>query len=392
LKCFELNGKWSPKSTYLPSNMEKADQRARRSNYVWKDLTYGIVKRKDLKIEKNEVLIKVGSCGVCGSDIHAIQMDSEGYTKFPGHLRLPVIMGHEFSGEIVETGKDIKNFKTGDLIAVEQIHWCGECPACRIGMFNNCHYMEELGLSKDGAFSEYAVVPEKYCCNINDIAELLGDKLAALEAGALSEPFGVAYNGMIVCGGGVKPGTHVAVFGAGPIGLSVISLARAAGAAQIFAFDVATERLAFARIAGANHTYNPIELNKQNSSPSEVVLDNTKGIGCHMVVEAAGNPKKTYSEIVKMMSINAMVVQIGMSGDMPALDLTPFQLKLSRLCGTNGTAGNNIIPSVINLMAQGQVDMRKIISGRYNLDNTEDAIKDAGNGKPGKILISQHYK
>ncbi|MGI6169993.1 MAG: scyllo-inosose 3-dehydrogenase [Christensenellales bacterium] len=391
MKAYVLDGKWAPKEGYELNPRELADHRAARGDFVWRDVSAGIVDWETPKPKDDEVLIKVGACGVCGSDMHAAEMDADGYTMFSGHLRLPVIMGHEFAGEIVEVGKDIKDYKVGDLIAAEQIRWCGKCAACRIGMFNNCHMLEELGLSDHGAFSEYAVVPEKYCCNINNIAELLGDPLAAMEAGALSEPTGVAYNGMMINGGGVQPGSHVAVFGTGPIGLSAIALARASGAAKIFAFDTVEEKLGLAKAVGADYTYSPIELVKQGSSPSQVVMDLTSGTGCKVVVEAAGNSNRTYPEIVKLMSIGANVVQLGMSGGLSTIDLTPFQIKGCSMTGSLGTAGNAIIPSVLRMMAQGSIDMRKIITGRYNLLDTAAAIEDAKSGKHGKILVSQMY-
>lgn len=392
MKAYVLDGKWAPKEGYELNPREKADRRAARGDFVWKDVKAGVVDWETPRPKDNQVLIKVGACGVCGSDMHAAETDADGYTMFAGHLRLPVIMGHEFSGEIVEVGKDVKKYKVGDLIAVEQIRWCGKCDACRIGMFNNCFELEEIGLSDHGAFSEYAVVPEKYCCNINNIAELLGDSLAALEAGALSEPTGVAYNGMMINGRGVQSGSHVAVFGTGPIGLSAIALARASGAARIFAFDTVEEKLGLAKLVGADYTYNPIELARQDSSPTEVVMDATSGVGCKVVVEAAGNATRTYPEIVKLMSIGANVVQLGMSGGLSTIDMTPFQIKSCSITGSLGTAGNGIIPSVLRMMAQGSIDMRRIITGRYNLMDTAMAIDDAKSGKHGKILVSQLYE
>ncbi|WP_066646066.1 scyllo-inosose 3-dehydrogenase [Christensenella timonensis] len=391
MKCYVLEGEWSPKEGYCLNEREKRDHRAARGNLVWKNLRAGIVTREDPQIRDDEVLIRVGACGVCGSDMHAAEMDDEGYTKFSGHLRLPVIMGHEFAGEVVEVGKDVKDYRVGDLIAAEQIRWCGKCPSCRIGKFNNCYELEEIGLSADGAFSEYAVVPEKYCCNINGIAELLGNKQAAMEAGALSEPTGVAYNGMMINGKGVTPGSHVAVFGSGPIGLAAIALARAAGAAKVFAFDTVNEKLELAKKVGADFTYNPVELAKQGSSAADAVMEDTAGIGCKMIVEAAGNPDRTYPDIVQLMSIGANVVQLGMRGGLSQIDLTPFLIKGCAFTGSLGTAGNAIIPSVLRMMEQGNIDMRKIITGRYHLDLTAEAIEDAKSGVHGKILVSQNY-
>ncbi|MGI6170028.1 MAG: scyllo-inosose 3-dehydrogenase [Christensenellales bacterium] len=391
MKCYVVDADFMPKQGYKLSEREAADKRAQRSSFVFKNLRAGIVERPVPKVGPKDVLIKVGACGVCGTDMHAAEMDSEGYTVYSGHLRLPVIMGHEFSGEIVEVGSAVRDYKVGDLIAVEQIRWCGECPACRKGKFNSCYFLEEVGLSSDGGFSEYAVVPEKYCCNINEIATLLGDKLAALEAGAVAEPTCVSYAGMMINAGGVQPGSHVTVFGCGPIGLASIALAQAAGAAKIFAFDTVPEKLKLAKEIGADFAYNSIELGKQGTSPSEVVLDETAGIGCGQVVECAGVASAIYPDIVNLMSIGAKVVQLGIGSGLSSIDLTPFQIKGCSIVGSLGHAGNDIFPSVLRMMAKGRIDMRKMVTGRYNLDDISAGIEAAKSGKHGKVLISQHY-
>ncbi|MGI6174890.1 MAG: scyllo-inosose 3-dehydrogenase [Christensenellales bacterium] len=392
MKCYVLDGTFAPKEDYQLSEREKKDKRAFRSNFIWKDLTEGIVERPIPKIKPNQVLIKVGACGVCGSDMHAGHMDAQNYTEYSAHLRLPVILGHEFSGEIVEAGSEVRDYKVGDLIAVEQIRWCGECPACRKCKFNSCYFLEEAGLSLDGGFCEYAAIDEKYCCNLNDVADKLGDKMAALEAGALAEPVSVSYAGMVINAGGVQPGAHVAVFGAGPIGLAAIGVARAAGAAKIFAFDTVPEKLTLAKNIGADEAYNSIELYQKGTTPAAVVMEATKGIGCSMVVECTGAHSKVYPDIVNLMAIGGKVVQLGISSNMANFDLTPFQLKGASIVGSLGHAGNDIFPSVIRMMAQGALDMRGIVTARFSLDDCKKALDEAKTGKHGKVLVSQHYK
>lgn len=391
MKAYVLDATWEPKPGYMPNTREVRDKRGIRSDLVYKNLRAELADVPTPVVGDNDVMIKVGACGVCGSDMHAGSMADDGYTKYAGQMRLPVIMGHEFSGEIVETGKNVTGFKIGDLIAVEQIRPCGCCDACKMGFFNNCRYVEEVGLTVDGAFCEYTLVPEKYCCNINNIAEQLGDKVAAFEAGALSEPTGVAYNGLFVCGKGVTPGTHIAVFGAGPIGLAAISLARGAGAAQIFAVDINEGRLKLALLCGASHTINPLELKKQGITVADSILEDTRGIGCKTVAEAAGAPDSTYREIVKLMSINANVVALGRSPKLATIDLEAFIVKGCSLSGSLGTAGNDIIPSVLRMMSSGGIDMRKIVTGRFSLLNIQEGIKDARSGQHGKVVISQFY-
>lgn len=394
MKAFIAEAEWAPKPGYKLSERELTEKRAMRADLVYKNVQTSLKTIPIPQIKDDEVLIRVGACGVCGSDLHAVGSDAEGYSTFASHMRLPVILGHEFSGEVVEVGKNVKTVQMGDLVSAEQIRWCGTCSVCRTGMFNQCLNLEETGLSCDGAFAEYAVLPEKYCCVINDIAEKLGDKMAALEAGALAEPTSVAYSGIQINAGGIKPGANVAIFGVGPIGLASIELARAFGAAKIFAFNTNPARDELAKKMGADYVINPNELLKQGTSAGQFVLEKTHGIGAGMIVEATGNFSMVYPEIIQCLGNGAKVVQLGIGAKPAIFDVGPLLRKNAHIVGSLGQAGSDIFPSVLRMMATGRIDMRKMITGRYSLDSTEIAIKDSGKRDlgHGKVMVSQHYK
>ena len=185
----------APKPGYKLSEREASTRRSARGNSIWKDIHGTVTDRPVPAPADDEVLLKVGAAGICGTDAHLLLMDEDGYTKYDGHSKYPIITGHEFSGEIVEIGKGVKQkLKVGDLVSVESMNWCGECDACRMGMFNQCKNLEEPGLTFDGGFAEYAVVKAKYCYLLNDIVNFYGDKMTAFELGAMIEPTGVAYN------------------------------------------------------------------------------------------------------------------------------------------------------------------------------------------------------
>ena len=189
-----------------------------------------------------EMILKVGACGICGSDVHMFETDDEGYMFLPYHLATPVVTGHEFAGKVVAIGSEVREFEVGDLVTAEEIQWCGECDACRGGYWNQCRYIEDLGFTIDGGFAEYAKVNAKYCWSLNSVLERYGDKNTALEVGSMTEPVSVAYEGMFTRAGGFLPGGAVAVFGGGPIGLAATALAKAAGASKVFAFEPLKER------------------------------------------------------------------------------------------------------------------------------------------------------
>lgn len=393
MKAFVVEGEWAPKPGYILNKRELKDKRAMRADLVYKNVTTSLKDVPIPQIGDTDVLIKVGACGVCGSDLHAIGRDAEGYSTFASHVKLPVILGHEFSGEVVEVGKNVTTTKVGDIISVEQIRWCGTCRVCRTGMFNQCENLEETGLSCDGAFAEYALVPEKYVCVINDIAELLGDKMKAFEAGALAEPTCVAYSGIQINAGGIKPGANVAVFGTGPIGLAAIELARAFGAAKVFAFNTNPARDHLAWAMGADYVFNPRALKEQGTSAGEVVMDNTHGIGASMIVEATGNFSEVYPEIMKCLAVGARVVQLGIGAKPAVFDSMPLLRSNAHIVGSLGQAGSDIFPSVLRMMASGRIDMRKMITARFKLDDVATAITDSGKRDlgHGKVMVSQFY-
>lgn len=394
MKAFVVDAEWAPKPDYVLAEREQADKRAFRSDMVYKNI---LPELRDLPIPAigpDEVLIRVGTCGVCGSDLSALHSDKDGYSVYAAHLRLPVILGHEYSGEIVEVGSAVKGLHRGDLVAAEQIRWCGACRSCRTGMFNQCENLEEAGLSCDGGFAEYAVLPAKYCCVINRLAERLGDKLAALEAGALAEPTAVAYSGLQINGGGVKPGANVAVFGTGPIGLASIALARAFGAGTIFAFGTNPARDGLARAMGADVVANPDALLADGSSAGEMVMSMTDGVGAGSIVEATGKFSTVYPEIIRCVGNGARVIQLGVGSTPAVFDAMPVLRKNVHIIGSMGHAGSDIFPSVLRMMENGRIDMRAMVTGRFALADVTNGIAASGKRElgHGKVLISQEYR
>ena len=263
--AFNVEAEWAPKKGYRLSQREKETRRAMRGNSIWKNIRGIVVERPKPNLREDQVLLRVGAAGICGTDVSLLQMDEDGYTKYDGHSRYPIITGHEFSGVVEEAGRRVKNLKPGDLVSVESMHWCGECDACRMGMFNQCQMLEEPGLTYDGGFAEYVAVQEKYCYPLNDIVNYYGDKMSAYELGAMVEPTGVAYNGLFVRGGGLRPGGHAVVFGAGPVGLAAIALLRTSGVAKLICFETMDERRTLAKEMGADYVYDPIQLAKDGS-------------------------------------------------------------------------------------------------------------------------------
>ena len=387
MRAFYVEADYAPREGYVLSQREKETGRALRGNKIWKNIRGSVVDRPMPVCGDDQVLLKVGAAGICGTDQHLLRTDADGYTMYDGHSKYPIITGHEFSGEIVEVGKNVKKLVVGDLVSVESMHWCGQCDACRRGMFNQCKDLEEPGLTYDGGFAEYAAVNAKYCYKLNDIVNFYGgDKMTAFELGAMVEPTGVAYNGIFVRAGGLRPGGHAAVFGCGPIGLAAIQLLKTSGAAKLIAFESVPERVELARKCGADAVYDPTSF-KSADEQAELLMDLTNGAGISLFAECAGATKFTYPVMAKSLAIGGKTAQIGHTVGLTPVDVFGWQWNAAIIAGSNGQSGQGIYPDVIALMASGRIDMRKMCTGRYNLEDIDEGMKIMA----GKVLISTEY-
>ncbi len=284
MKGLVLDAKWDPRPEYALSDWEKR-RKAITGNSVWRHPELGVREWPDPEPGPQDVVLEVQACGVCGSDMHFYETDADGYILYPGLTKFPTILGHEFSGKVVETGPDVELLKVGDMVTVEEMIWCGRCIACRNGYPNHCTNLEELGFTIPGAFANYIAVDEKFCWKIDAIAERFGDEEKAYEVAAMTEPSCVAYNAMFERAGGFKPGHYVSIFGAGSIGLAAIGLAKAAGAGTIVAFELSPQRRELAKKVGADYVYDPREV-----EAGEMLMELSKGEGFDFHVEAAGAP------------------------------------------------------------------------------------------------------
>jgi threonine dehydrogenase-like Zn-dependent dehydrogenase len=381
MKGLVLNAEWKPKAGYVPSDWEKQTGKAITGNSIWHGPSLEVREWPDPQIGPTDVLLEIQACGVCGSDMHFYETDDQGYILYPGLTRFPTILGHEFSGKVVEVGPSVENLRVGDYVTVEEMIWCGRCTPCRNGYPNHCTNLEEIGFTIPGAFANYLAVDEKFCWKVDAILERFGvDR--GLEVAALSEPTSVSYNAMFTRGGGFKPGHYVSVFGAGPIGLAAIGLAEAAGAGMIAVFEVSPERRALAQQLGADHVYDPREV------PAHQVLnDLSHGAGFDFHVEAAGAPHLTVPEMEKALAINGKIVQIGRAAQRVPMYLETFQVRRGQFFGAQGHSGHENFPNVIRMVASGRLDLSPIITARYGLKDTVTAIAKSTERRDGKIMV-----
>lgn len=388
MRGLQLSGTWKPRQGYTPTDREVNDQRALCGKNIWYEPKLEVIELPIPEPAADEVLMKVGACGICGSDTCFVDVDEEGYLDYVGHTKLPVVFGHEFSGKILKVGEKVTRFKEGDLVTAETMNWCGKCMACRTGMFNQCENLEEIGFSLNGGFGQYLVAKEKYCLNINSFRELYKEEEKALEVGALIEPTAVAYNGMFTRAGGFLPGSYVAVFGAGPIGLSAIELAKAAGAAKVIVFEFSESRLQLAEEIGATHVCHMGKLEEQGKTVASKMRELTEGKGVHMAVECTAFCNKNIPEIEHALAVGGKLVQIGHHAGTTEIFGQCFQKSGASIYGSNGSSGHGIWENVIRLIASGRIDPSKIIEKCFTLDEAIEGLKEAKSGVGGKYLIT----
>jgi len=382
MKGLVLDAAWDPKPDYQISEWEKETGKAITGNSIWRNPKLEVRDWPDPEPGPQDVVLEVQACGVCGSDMHFYETDEAGYILYPGLTKFPTILGHEFSGKVVEMGTDVETLKIGDMVTAEEMIWCGRCIPCRNGYPNHCANLEEIGFTIPGAYANYIAVDEKFCWKIDAVAERFGDEVKAYEVAALTEPSCVAYNAMFERAGGFKPGHYVSVFGAGAIGLSSIGLARAAGAGTIAAFEISPQRRELAKAVGADYVYDPREV-----SAGEVLMELSNGAGFDFHVEAAGAPHVTIPEMEKAFAINGKMVQIGRAARRVPMYLEAFQVRRFQVFGAQGHSGHETFPNVIRMVAAGRLDLSPIITARYTLGETVDAIAKSTERTDGKILV-----
>jgi threonine dehydrogenase-like Zn-dependent dehydrogenase len=387
MKGLVLTAQWDPRPDYHVSDWERRTGKAVTGSSVWRKPRLSLETLAEPQLGANDVLLRPKACGVCGSDVHFYETDGQGYMLYPGLTKFPVVIGHEFSGEIIEVGSAVSELVPGDMVTCEEMIWCGECTPCRNGYPNQCLRLEEIGFTINGAQAEALAIGAKYCWKINALVERYGTKEKASEAGALCEPTSVAYNAMFTRAEGFKPGGHVVVFGTGPIGFAAIALARASGAAKIIAFEVAPIRQELARKVGADVVLDPVALERQGTKPRDAIMELTEGEGAAMLVEAAGAPPRTIPEMEAAMAVGGKIVMIGRASDRAPVYLEHFQTHAAQIYGAQGHSGYGNFPNVIRLMASGRIDLTPIITSRFTLDQGVQAIEKATRREDGKVMI-----
>jgi S-(hydroxymethyl)glutathione dehydrogenase / alcohol dehydrogenase len=325
---------------------------------------------------EREALVRIAACGVCHSDLHAVD----------GHIphQLPMVLGHEASGVVIETGPGVERVEPGDHVVLALAPACGECSSCRRGRRRACEVaarMSKAGtladgtsrLSRDGtivhhfnavsSFAEYAVVPESAAVAIRTDVQL--------EAAALVGCAALTGVGAVLNTAEVEPGASVAVFGCGGVGLNVIQGARLAGANTIVAVDTRVEKLDLARRLGATETVPA----GPDSEAARTVRKLTGG-GADYAFEAIGL-EQTISDAWKAVRPGGTVVVVGLMPKGSTLTIDPWGFiaeKSIKGCFLGGARLDVDIPRLVDLYAEGKLELDGLVSRRLPLAELPDAF------------------
>ncbi len=327
-------------------------------------------KQGDIRVEdvpapapgSGQVKLAVKVCGICGSDLHEFRSGPFLIPRKPhpltGRAGGPMILGHEFSGEISELGKDVHGWRLGERVAVNPLIYCGHCHYCLRGEHVMCTSLGTYGLATDGAFAEYGVFSERSLLRLPDSV--------TDDMGAFVEPLAVALHA--VNRSGMKLGDSVAVVGAGPIGLLVMQAARAAGARQVFVVEPIEVRRNLAMSTGAGAVFDPLK-----DDPGAAIGSLTEGLRADVAFDCVGT-QASFDTAVKSTGRRARICVVGLA-------LKPVEVPFIRLWGhekeiTFSSGYENEFPAAISLLADGRVKVDLLVSARIRLEKlVEDGIK-----------------
>jgi len=314
---------------------------------------------------KNEAIISVTMCGICGSDANA-------YLYRANFATYPVVQGHEFVGVIEKIGSNVEKLKEGDKITVNPALSCRKCSFCGEGKYNICTNLKFLGDQLDGAFAEYIKVP------VDRIIPLSSDM--TFVQSALIEPTAMAVHA--VNRANVKLGTKVVVIGAGPIGLLICQMAMVLGASEMIVADKRESQINLAKSLGAKHVVNVSEAHLK-----EKVNEITGGEGVDLVFECAG-AKESIAEALRIVKNGGDVVMVSLPAKDLTLPIVQISLKEVNLVGVGVYLQREII-TAINLIRKRKIKVEPLVTHIFDLREIRQAFELAASRKEGvcKVII-----
>jgi len=310
--------------------------------------------------KNNEVLIKVNCCGICGTDLKLYKGD---YTA-----NIPVILGHEFVGEVIEVGKAIKNLKVGDRVVPDPNESCGACNWCRSAQPCFCNNLAAYGVLRDGGFAEYAVCGEKGTYKIPEDLDY--------ETASFTEPVSCAVHCLDKAA--IKPGETVAIIGAGIMGQILIQMIKNSGASKLIVISRSEWKLELAIKFGATHTIK----SESCSQVKEEILDLTNGRGVDVVIEAVGKIE-TVEESFSLVKKGGRIIIFGFSPEGKEAKFIPFNFLSREITLLSSWVNPYTFPRALQILSSERLEIKSLISMKLKLDEINkgfQAMEEKPNG------------
>ncbi|MEG6584360.1 zinc-binding dehydrogenase [Dendrosporobacter sp. 1207_IL3150] len=314
-----------------------------------------------------DVLIRVKAAALCGTDLHICDWNSWAQGA---NIKLPLILGHECCGDVEAIGSDITTVKVGDKVASETHIPCGRCYQCFNGQQHICSNLKLFGIHMNGCFAEYAIIPEIGARKI--------PTAIPYELGAVMEPLGTALRAVHEA---KVSGANVVVIGCGPIGLFAVASAAALGAATITATDISESRLETARRMGAQVTLNALQ-----ADIPKVIMEKISA-GVDVIIEASGNAQ-AYEQSFHFLRKGGRMVLIGLPSKSVNLNLgKDVVFKEAEIIGIHGRKMFETWTQMENLLAAGKLNIKPAITHEFPLDQWQQGIALARDGRAGKVIF-----
>jgi threonine 3-dehydrogenase len=313
----------------------------------------------------NDVLIRVDRTGICGTDVHIADWNEWAQTA----VKPPLIVGHEFVGEVVDVGSNVSDFRGGDLVSGEGHVVCGRCRNCMAGRRHLCANTSSVGVDRPGAFAEYIALPMTNVWH--------HDPSIDRDVAAIFDPFGNAVHSTLEF---QVLGEDVLITGAGPIGLMACAVAEHAGARYIVVTDVNPYRLELAKTLGAT-----VALDIRERSIEDLQHELGMKEGFDVGLEMSGNPDAFHSMLANMCH-GGKIAMLGLPDRPFEID---WNLVIRDMITIKGIFGREMYETwyMMTVMLQGGLDVRPVITHRFHYTQHEEAFDAVRSGEAGKVLL-----
>jgi threonine 3-dehydrogenase len=317
-------------------------------------------------VGEKDVLIKTRKTSICGTDVHIYKWDAWAQKTIP----VPMVIGHEFMGEIAAVGKQVHGLTIGQRICGEGHIVCGECPNCRNGKKHLCLHTKGLGVNRPGCFTEYFVLPAE---NIFVLPDFIKDDMAAI-----FDPYGNATHTALSFD---LVGEDVLITGAGPIGCMAVAIAKQAGARYIVITDFNEYRLGLARKMGATQT-----INLSETSLDEVIKTLKLELGFTVGLEMSGSPAGLHTLLEKVQHGG----HLALLGILPPHTAIDWNLVIFKMLTLKGIYGREIFSTwykMTHLLESG-LDLSPIITHHFSAEDYEKGFEVMMSGNSGKVILN----